>query len=63
MGWFFGFKLHLVVNDKGDLLSYCLTPGNVDDRKPVRQIAKAFWGQLFGDKGDISQPLFEALFE
>ena len=32
MGWFYGFKLHLVCNDKGELLSFCLTPGNVDDR-------------------------------
>ena len=34
-GWFFGFKLHLVVNDSGDLLAFALTPANVDDRQPV----------------------------
>lgn len=62
MGWFFGFKLHLVVNEHGELLSFCLTPGNVDDRKPVPQMTQALWGKLFGDKGYISQPLFEELF-
>jgi Transposase DDE domain len=35
VGWFYGFKLHLVVNDQGELLAFCLTPGNVDDRHPV----------------------------
>jgi len=35
VGWFFGFKLHLVVSDQGEILSFCLTPGNVDDRRPV----------------------------
>lgn len=32
MGWFFGFKLHLIINDKGEILSFYLTKGNVDDR-------------------------------
>lgn len=63
MGWFFGFKLHLVVNDCGDLLACQLTPGNVDDRKPVPYLAQELWGKLFGDKGYISQSLFEELWE
>ncbi len=63
MGWFFGFKLHLVVSDQGELLAFFLTPGNVDDRKPVPHMAKKLWGKLFGDKGYISQALFEQLFE
>jgi hypothetical protein len=63
MGWFYGFKLHLVVNDQGELLAFYLTPGNVDDRKPIPHIARKLWGKLFGDKGYISQPLFEQLFE
>jgi hypothetical protein len=62
MGWFLGFKLHLVVNDRGDLLAFCLTPGNVDDRQPVEVMATDLWGRLFGDKGYISQPLFERLY-
>jgi hypothetical protein len=60
--WFFGFKLHLVINDCGELLSIRLTPGNVDDRRPVPELVKELFGKLFGDKGYISQPLFEALY-
>lgn len=61
-GWFYGFKLHLVINDQGELLAFYLTPGNVDDRKPVPHLAKRLFGKLFGDKGYISQPLFDQLF-
>lgn len=60
-GWFFGFKLHLVVNDQGELLSFCITPGNVDDRKPVPRLAKKLFGKLFGDKGYLSQSLAQTL--
>lgn len=63
MGWFFGFKLHLVVNDSGELLACRLTPGNVDDRSPVPQLTQEVFGQLFGDRGYISQELFAQLFE
>ena len=63
MGWFFGFKLHLAVNDQGELLACCLTPGNVDDRKPVPSMVKQLRGKLFGDRGYISAPLTELLFE
>ena len=62
MGWFYGFKLHLIVNDQGELLAFCLTPGNTDDRQPVPAMAKTLFGKLFGDKGYISQKLFEQLF-
>ncbi len=60
-GWFYGFKLHLVFNDRGELLNLMLTPGNVDDRKPVPKMARRLFGKLFGDKGYISQKLFEEL--
>lgn len=63
MGWFFGFKLHLVVNDQGELLACCLTPGNTDDRIPVPELVKELWGKLFADKGYISQALFETLLD
>ena len=63
MGWFYGFKLHLLVNDQGELLSLCLTPANVDDRKPVPQMASELWGKLIGDRGYLSQPLFEQLYQ
>jgi hypothetical protein len=64
LGWFYGFKLHLVVNERGELLSFCLTRGNVDDRQPVPallQRVNGLFGKLFADKGSISQPLAEQL--
>lgn len=64
VGWFFGFKLHLVGNDRGELLACCLTPGNVDDRRPVPQLLRRIrrrFGKLFADRGYISQPLAEQL--
>lgn len=63
MGWFYGFKLHLAVNDQGELLACCLTPGNVDDRTPVPSLVKRLQGKLFGDRGYISVPLTQLLFE
>ena len=63
MGWFYGFKLHLAVNDRGELLACCLTPGNVDDRTPVPHLVKKLRGKLFGDRGYISAPLTQLLFE
>lgn len=64
MGFFFGFKLHLVVNDKGELLNFMITAGNVDDRHPLKDPAfiEAITGKLFGDKGFISAELTNALF-
>ena len=53
MGYFYGFKLQLVVNYRGEILSFVITPGNVDDRKPLRDehyLQKVF-GKLFADKG------------
>jgi hypothetical protein len=61
MGWFYGFKLHLAINDSGELLGCHLTPGNTDDRKPVPRMVKDLWGKLFGDRGYISEVLREVL--
>jgi len=61
VGWFFGFKLHIVVNDADELLACCLTSGNVDDRTPVSQLVKDLVGKLVGDKGYLSQPLHDQL--
>jgi hypothetical protein len=63
MGWFFGFKLHLAVNDQGELLACSLTPGNVDDRAPVPRMVQRLRGKLIGDRGYISAPLTALLFE
>ena len=57
VGWFYGFKLHLVVNDRGELLAFCLTPGNAGDRRPVPRLVRRLFGKLFGDRGYISQDL------
>ena len=61
-GWKYGFKLHLIINDKGELLAFKLTPANVDDRKPVPEMTEGLWGKLFGDRGYISSDLFEKLY-
>lgn len=63
VGWYFGFKLHLVINDKGEIMAFKLTAANVDDRKPVPDLVKNLVGKLFGDKGYISQDLFERLYQ
>lgn len=60
--WFYGFKLHFIVNDQGELLAFRFTPGNVDDREPLPDMVKGLYGKLFGDKGYISQELFNLLF-
>jgi hypothetical protein len=62
-GWFFGLKLHLVVNHLGELLNVAITAGNTDDRKPVAKLLAAVWGKVFGDKGYLSQALQEQLRE
>jgi len=64
MGYFFGFKLHLVINDKGEIQNFVITPGNVDDRKPLKndRFLEKIYGKLFADKGYIGQKLFEKLF-
>jgi hypothetical protein len=64
MGYFFGFKLHYVINDKGEILSFVITPGNTDDREPLndKSFIEKLRGKLYADKGYISQKLTEILF-
>jgi len=64
MGWFHGFKLHIIINDKGELLSFAVTQANVDDREPLNNegFLKNIFGKLFGDKGYISEKLQQLLF-
>lgn len=64
MGWYFGFKLHLICNEKGELLNFCLTKANIDDRNQGvwESLSKDLFGKLYGDKGYISATLFESLF-
>lgn len=63
VGWHYGFKLHLIINERGELLAFKLTPGNVDDRKPVPDLTQDIIGKLFGDRGYITQKLFEKLYQ
>lgn len=63
MGWFYGFKLHVIVNDRGELLDFALTAGNVDDRHPIPDLVRHVFGKLFGDKGYLSKTLRETLWE
>jgi hypothetical protein len=63
MGCFFGFKLHLVINDKGEIMAFKLTQATTHDREPVESLTKDLFGKLVGDRGYISQKLFDALFD
>lgn len=64
MGWFYGFKLHLVINDRGEILNFLISQRNMDDRELLKRegFLKKIFGKLFGDKGYISKQLFEILF-
>jgi hypothetical protein len=62
-GWFYGFKLHLLYNHLGELISCSITAGNIDDRIPVLNMTYGVFGKVFGDKGYISKSLFEQLIE
>lgn len=65
MGWCHGFKLHLVCNDKGEIISFVLTGANVSDKDMniMQLLAKHIYGKLYADRGYISQKLFEFLFD
>jgi hypothetical protein len=63
-GWFYGFKLHIVMNHLGEIVSFAITPGNVDDRNHdvINQLTKKLFGKLFGDRGYLSAKLFQDLW-
>lgn len=64
MGWFFGFKLHIIINERREIIDFLITKGNVDDRQPLKD--KTFhdkvFGKIFADRGYLGQDLFEQLF-
>lgn len=64
MGWFYGFKLHLICNEKGELINIMLTRANVDDRDEnvFNRLTDNVLGKIYADKGYISQTLFSRLF-
>jgi hypothetical protein len=61
--WFYGFKLHLVVSESGELLNFTVTPGNVDDRKPIPDLLSGLCGKVFADRGYVSKDLALKLFQ
>ena len=63
-GGFRCFKLHMIINDKGEILNFMFTPGGVDDREPFKKetLFKNIKGKLYADKGYIGKMLFETLF-
>lgn len=61
--WFYGFKLHLVVNEQGELLNVVVPPGNTDDRTPVPQLLQRLFGKGFGVRGYVSQKLAVQLWQ
>ena len=64
VGYFFGFKLHFIINDKGEILNFVITPGNTDDREPLKdqKFLEKIKGKLYADKGYVSKKLTEVLF-
>ena len=63
MGWFFGLKLHFVINHKGQIMALKITPGNTADSSVLDEIAKYLSGKLYADKGYISRALFNKLWQ
>ena len=61
-GWFYGLKLHMIINERGEILNIKITPGNTDDRAHVTTMTRRLTGLLFGDKGYIKRKLFETLY-
>jgi hypothetical protein len=64
LGWFFGFKLHIIINDRGEIISFVITQGNVDDRHPLsmESFIRSVSGKLYADRGYVSHKLAEILF-
>lgn len=64
VGWFYGFKLHIIINEIGEIIAFDITPGNCDDRnqRTMDKLTKNLHGKLFGDKGYISEKLFKRLY-
>jgi len=62
MGWFYGLKLHVIFNQKGDIVAVKITPGNTDDRKALRTMLKGIKGKIYADKGYIGKQLFAELW-
>jgi hypothetical protein len=64
MGWFFGLKVHFLINHHGEVINFCITSGNIHDadEKVMDKLTKDVFGKLFGDKGYLGKKLFEKLW-
>ena len=63
MGWFLGFKLHLLINHNGQIMAFRITDGSRDDRKPLEDMTAALQGKIFADQGHVSKSLLERLWQ
>jgi hypothetical protein len=63
MGWFFGLKLHFVINHKGQIMALKITPGNTADSTVLDKITQHLAGKLYADKGYIGRELFSKLWQ
>src|SRR3954452_4926680 len=57
MGWFYGLKLHFVINHKGQIMALKITPGNTADSTVLDEMTRHLVGKLYADKGYIGQDL------
>lgn len=62
-GWFYGLKLHLIINPEGCIVKASFSPGNKDDRKHFASMVQSLFGKVFGDRGYISKELFKDLWK
>jgi hypothetical protein len=63
MGWFFGLKLHFVINHKGQIMALKITSGNIADSSVLDEITRHLTGKLYADKGYISHEVFTRLWQ
>jgi hypothetical protein len=62
MGWFYGLKLHFVINHKGQVVALRITPGNTADSTVLDEMTRHLTGKLYADKGYIGHELFKRLW-
>ena len=63
VGWFFGLKIHLVINERGELIAFKITSGSASDSKCAGSLLSALQGLAFGDKGYLGKKLFDTLLD
>jgi IS5 family transposase len=58
------FKLHIIINDKAEILNFTITQANIDDRTPLKseRFLVKIYGKLYADKGYIGKDLMQLLF-